>query len=62
VLDYHTAHIACKFAEILEKVDRCTGKSTEDAPMFSKYGEAAIGKLLPSKLRLPSPRQVRSQD
>ena len=32
VLDCHTAHIACKFAEILEKVDRRTGKSTEDAP------------------------------
>merc|ERR1719239_1626228 len=29
VLDCHTAHIACKFAEILEKVDRRTGKSTE---------------------------------
>merc|ERR1712080_594216 len=34
VLDCHTAHIACKFAEILEKVDRRTGKSTEDAPKF----------------------------
>merc|ERR1712034_279757 len=30
VLDCHTAHIACKFAEIKEKVDRRTGKSTED--------------------------------
>eukprot|EP01084_Bolivina_argentea_P057125 104439_1 len=29
VLDCHTAHIACKFAEIKEKVDRRTGKSTE---------------------------------
>ena len=26
VLDCHTAHIACKFAEIKEKVDRRTGK------------------------------------
>merc|ERR1711934_1199695 len=49
VLDYHTAHIACKFAEILEKVDRRTGKSTEDAPKFIKSGDAAIVKLLPSK-------------
>merc|ERR1712185_306078 len=39
VLDCHTAHIACKFAEIMEKVDRRTGKSTD----------AAIVKLLPSK-------------
>ena len=32
VLDCHTAHIACKFNEIKEKVDRRTGKSTEDNP------------------------------
>merc|ERR1712213_74580 len=49
VLDCHTAHIACKFAEILEKVDRRTGKSTEDAPKFIKSGDAAIVKMLPSK-------------
>merc|ERR1712211_231689 len=49
VLDCHTAHIACKFAEIKEKVDRRTGKSTEDAPKFIKSGDAAIVKLLPSK-------------
>merc|ERR1712071_319385 len=28
VLDCHTAHIACKFAEIKEKCDRRTGKTT----------------------------------
>merc|ERR1739844_156532 len=38
-----------KFAEILEKVDRRTGKSTEDAPKFIKSGDAAIVKLIPSK-------------
>lgn len=32
VLDCHTAHIACKFAELLEKIDRRTGKSIENAP------------------------------
>jgi elongation factor 1-alpha len=31
VLDCHTAHIACKFAEIVEKVDRRTGKAVEYA-------------------------------
>jgi len=49
VLDCHTAHIACKFAEILEKVDRRTGKTTGKAPKFIKSGDAAIVKLIPSK-------------
>merc|ERR1712026_283938 len=49
VLDCHTAHIACKFAEIKEKVDRRTGKSTEDNPKFIKSGDAAIVQLVPSK-------------
>ena len=33
----------------MEKVDRRTGKSTEDAPKFIKSGDAAIVKLVPSK-------------
>ena len=49
VLDCHTAHIACKFAELIEKIDRRTGKSLEDAPKFVKSGDAAIVKLVPSK-------------
>merc|ERR1719444_585052 len=49
VLDCHTAHIACKFAEIKEKVDRRTGKATETEPKFIKSGDAAIVKLVPSK-------------
>jgi elongation factor 1-alpha len=49
VLDCHTAHIACKFAELLEKVDRRTGKAIEDAPKFIKSGEAAMVKMIPSK-------------
>merc|ERR1712233_96426 len=49
VLDCHTAHIACKFAEIKEKVDRRTGKSTEANPKFIKSGDAAIVNLVPSK-------------
>ncbi|CAO2634205.1 Elongation factor 1-alpha 1 [Lemmus lemmus] len=31
VLDCHTAHIACKFAELKEKIDRRSGKKLEDA-------------------------------
>ncbi|KJX95979.1 hypothetical protein TI39_contig850g00014 [Zymoseptoria brevis] len=49
VLDCHTAHIACKFSELLEKIDRRTGKSIEDQPKFIKSGDAAIVKMIPSK-------------
>lgn len=49
VLDCHTAHIACKFSELLEKIDRRTGKSVEDNPKFVKSGDAAIVKMVPSK-------------
>jgi elongation factor 1-alpha len=49
VLDCHTAHIACKFSELLEKIDRRTGKKIEDAPKFVKSGDAAIVKMIPSK-------------
>merc|ERR1712072_1598537 len=40
VLDCHTAHIACKFAAINSKVDKRTGKSTEDDPQMIKTGDA----------------------
>jgi len=49
VLDCHTAHIACKFAEIKEKCDRRSGKKTEDNPKFIKSGDAAMVDLVPSK-------------
>lgn len=49
MLDCHTAHIACKFAEIKEKCDRRTGKTMEENPQFVKSGDAAIVKLIPSK-------------
>ena len=50
VLDCHTAHIACKFAELLEKIDRRTGKAVEQNPKFIKSGDAAIVKMIPSKV------------
>merc|ERR1712228_362980 len=49
VLDCHTAHIACKFAEIKEKRDRRTGKTTETNPKSIKSGDAGIVELHPSK-------------
>jgi len=49
VLDCHTAHIACKFSEILTKVDRRSGKEIEKEPKNIKAGDSAIVKLIPSK-------------
>jgi len=49
VLDCHTAHIACKFKEILEKIDRRSGKKLEELPEKVKSGDAAIVEMVPSK-------------
>jgi len=49
VLDCHTAHIACKFGELLTKIDRRTGKSLEDNPKFVKSGDSCMVKMVPSK-------------
>ena len=44
-----TSSLFLQFAEIKEKVDRRTGKSTENNPKFIKSGDAAIVLLTPSK-------------
>merc|ERR1711973_522525 len=49
VLDCHTAHIACKFAELETKIDRRTGKEIEAGPKFVKSGDSCIVKMIPSK-------------
>jgi len=49
VLDCHTAHIACKFAEIQTKIDRRSGKEIEKLPKNIKSGDAAMINLVPSK-------------
>jgi len=49
VLDCHTAHIACRFNELKEKIDRRSGKKIEDNPSKVKSGDAAIVELKPSK-------------
>jgi len=49
VVDCHTAHVACKFNVLREKIDRRTGKKVEDTPKFVKSGDAAIVEMIPSK-------------
>jgi len=49
VLDCHTSHIACKFAELESKIDRRSGKEIEKEPKSVKSGDAAIVKLVPQK-------------
>jgi len=49
VLDCHTAHVACRFKHIEEKMDRRSGKVLEANPKFVKMGDACIVVLEPTK-------------
>jgi len=49
VLDCHTCHIATKFKNIDEKMDRRTGKTTETNPKFVKNGDACMVTMEPTK-------------
>lgn len=49
VIDCHTAHVACSFANIKEKMDRRTGKVVEENPEFLQNGDAAIVTMVPTK-------------
>ena len=49
VLDCHTSHVACKFKEITQKMDRRSGKVLEEMPKFVKSGDAAMVTLEPTK-------------
>mmetsp|Transcript_37994 Transcript_37994/g.65146 ORF Transcript_37994/g.65146 Transcript_37994/m.65146 type:complete len:448 (-) Transcript_37994:55-1398(-) len=49
VLDCHTAHIACKWTNILQKIDRRNGKVTENNPKYIKSGDSALVDMVPCK-------------
>jgi elongation factor 1-alpha len=49
VLDCHTAHIACKFQEILSKIDKRTGAEVEKFPKSLKTGNAGMVTMVPQK-------------
>jgi elongation factor 1-alpha len=49
VLDCHTAHIACKFVEIHNKIDRRTNKEVEKFPKSVKTGDGCVVTLKPTR-------------
>lgn len=49
VVHAHTAQVACKFVQLLKKIDPRTGQVKEENPQFLKTGDAAIVKLEPTK-------------
>ncbi|KAF8173548.1 translation elongation factor 1a [Mycena galopus ATCC 62051] len=49
ILDCHTAHISCEFAELVEKIDRRTNRTIASNPKFIKSGDSCIVKLVPTR-------------
>lgn len=49
VIDCHTAHIACRFDKLLEKIDKRSGKKIEDNPTSLKNGEVGLIQMIPKK-------------
>uniref|UniRef100_A0A7R9VE10 Elongation factor 1-alpha n=1 Tax=Pseudictyota dubia TaxID=2749911 RepID=A0A7R9VE10_9STRA len=49
VLDCHTAHVACKFTSLRNKVDRRTNKMTEAEPKSVKTNEGCDVTLVPQR-------------
>lgn len=47
VLHYHTGQIACRFTELIKKIDPRTGQVVEEKPSYLKTGDAAWIKLEP---------------
>ena len=49
VFHCYTAQVACRFEEILKKLDPRTGQVKEENPDFIKTGDAAIVKIVPTR-------------
>jgi elongation factor 1-alpha len=47
VLHYHTGQIACRFTELLKKIDPRSGQVVEEHPSFLKTGDAAWVRMEP---------------
>jgi len=49
VIHAHTAQVACKFVQLIKKIDPRSGQVKEENPQFLKTGDAAVVKLEPTK-------------
>jgi len=49
VFDCHTAHVACRFDQLLQRLDKRTGAKVEDQPKQLKSGDAALVLIVPTK-------------
>jgi elongation factor 1-alpha len=49
VLDMHTSHVACRFVELMSKVDKKTGVEIEASPKSITKGESAIVRFEPTR-------------
>ncbi|MEM2401552.1 MAG: translation elongation factor EF-1 subunit alpha [Candidatus Bathyarchaeia archaeon] len=47
VLHVHTAQVACRFAELIRKIDPRTGQTIEEKPAFLKTGDSALVRFEP---------------
>jgi len=47
VLHYHTGQIACRFTELIRKIDPRSGQAVEEKPSFLKTGDAALVRMEP---------------
>ncbi|NIU38428.1 translation elongation factor EF-1 subunit alpha [Candidatus Bathyarchaeota archaeon] len=47
VLHYHTGQVACRFVELIKKLDPRTGQTVEEKPSFLKTGDGALVRLEP---------------
>ncbi|MEM3055493.1 MAG: translation elongation factor EF-1 subunit alpha [Candidatus Bathyarchaeia archaeon] len=47
VLHYHTGQIACRFVELIRKIDPRSGQVVEEKPSFLKTGDAALVRMEP---------------
>ncbi|CAF0839600.1 unnamed protein product [Adineta steineri] len=49
IIDCHTAHIRCTFAELISKMNRRSGKTIEDHPKFLEADDCGLVKMIPTE-------------